>query len=125
MQPHVLMAEAAVSAVAEAMVAEAWKAEEMELMEEASSKAEAKDCVTCCPPALASPSISRMGTMSLSLSLSQSSHMSGFGSSTSELQDSSTLMDRVNSLNGHLIIWLAFLNSSKHSIVRFDVSGCR
>ena len=72
------MAEAAVSAVAEAMVAEAWKAEEMELMEAASSKAEAKadaeakDCVTCCPPALASPSISRMGTMSLSLSLSQS-----------------------------------------------------
>ena len=67
--------------------------------------------------------ISRMGTMSLSLS--QSSHMSGFGSSTSELQDSSTLMDRVNFLNGHLIIWLAFLNTSKHSIVHFDVSGCR
>ncbi len=134
--PHAQMAG---SAVVEAMDAETRKVEEMEA---ASSKAEAKaeaeeaeaeeaeaeeaeaeaeNCATCCPPA---PSSSRIDTMSLSLSLSQSSHLSGFGSSSVKSQISSIFVDLVLFLYAALIIWPAFLNCSRHSRVHFDVSDC-
>ena len=56
-------------------------------------------------------------TVAVFASLSQSSHMSGFGSSASELQDSSTLIDRVNFLNGSLTIW-------QHCREHFGVLNC-
>ena len=111
-------------AKAEAEEAEAEEAEAEEAEAEAEAEeaeAEAENCATCCPPA---PSSSRIDTMSLSLSLSQSSHLSGFGSSSVKSQISSIFVDLVLFLYAALIIWPAFLNCSRHSRVHFDVSDC-